>query len=149
MISPDRDQMCQEELCRQGGCTITRGVLSRVPLQVLKATPCLPLPPSFLPHPFRCTLLTPPKPISGCLMNPRCLGEATEVAVHSRRCFTPLPWHCPPASQAKGAGEGREGGGGKEDNEAVNEPGPQYRDDSWSGVWGRGSHLVLEGGRDG
>ena len=80
------------------------------PLRVLKATPCLPLPPSFLPHAFCRTLFTPPKPILGHLMNPRCLGEATEVAVHSRRCFTPLPWQCPQAFASQGSG-GRKGGG--------------------------------------
>lgn len=118
------------------------------PLWVLKATPCPPLPPSFLPHPFRRTLFTPPKPILGHLMNPRCLGEATEAVVHSRRCFTPLPWQCPQAFTSQGSG-GRKGGGKKENNKLVKEPGTQYCDYSWSGEWGRGSHLVLETSSDG
>lgn len=118
------------------------------PLWVLKATPCLPLPPSFLPHPFCCTLFTPPKPILGHLMNPRCLGEATEVVVYSRRCFTPLPWQCPQAFTSQGSG-GRKGEGKKEDNKLVKEPGTQYCDYSWSGEWGRGSHPVLERRSDG
>lgn len=145
MISPDRDQMCQEELCWGRRLHNNKRSFVTGPLWVLKATPCLPLPPSFLPHPFRHTLLTPPNPILGHLMNPRCLGEATEVAVHSRRCFTPLPWQCPQAFTSQGSG-GRKGG---EDNEVVHKAGPQYCDYLWSGEWGRGSHPVLEGGSDG
>lgn len=55
---------------------------------------------------------TPPKPILGHLMNPRCLGEAAEVVVYSRSCFTPLPWQCPQAFTSQGSG-GRKGGGEK------------------------------------
>lgn len=123
------------------------------PLWVLKATPCLPLstflpPPPFLPHILHTskTYFGPSDESQLPWGSSRSAG-ALQAQLHAASLAMPPSFHEPRE-------RGKEGRGGKEDNKLVKEPDTQYCDYSWSGEWGRGSHLVLErivmvGGRGG